>query len=87
MYMATATDEDALYYKIYDMLLVLRNTRDRFQTYSPKDIKGLIASKMKSIREPLALKELYELESMITDLRFSLMTAKENKNLISSIDS
>lgn len=85
--MATATDEDALYYKIYDMLLVLRNTRDRFQTYSPKDIKGLIASKMKSIREPLALKELYELESMITDLRFSLMTAKENKNLISSIDS
>ena len=84
--MATATDEDALYYKIYDMLLVLRNTRDRFQTYSPKDIKGLIASKMKSIREPLALKELYELESMITDLRFSLMTAKENKNLISSIN-
>lgn len=85
--MATATDEDALYYKIYDMLIMLRNTRDRFQTYSPKDIKGLIASKMKSIREPLALKELYELESMITDLRFSLMTAKENKNLISSIDS
>ena len=68
------------------MLLVLRNTRERFQTYSPKDIKGLIASKMKSIREPLALKELYELESMITDLRFSLMSAKQNKNLISAID-
>jgi len=84
--MATATQEDVLYYKIYDMLLVLRNIRERFQTYSPKDIKGLIASKMKSIREPLALKELYELESMITDLRFSLMSAKQNKNLISAID-
>jgi hypothetical protein len=67
--------EDELYYKIYDMLLVLRDTRERFSTYSPKDIKALIANKLKS-REPAALNQLYKLESMITDLRFSLMAAK-----------
>ena len=68
--------EDELYYKVHDMLLVLRDTRERFSTYSAKDIKGLIANKLKSVREPVALKELYQLESMITDLRFSLMAAK-----------
>lgn len=68
--------EGDLYYKVHDMLLVLRDTRERFSTYSAKDIKELIANKLKSVREPVALKELYQLESMITDLRFSLMAAK-----------
>ena len=74
---------DDLYYKLHDMLLVLRDTRERFRTYSATDIKELIANKLKSLREPAALKELYKLESMITDLRFSLMAAKETKKLTS----
>jgi hypothetical protein len=58
----------ATYDKIFDILLMLRDTREHFQTYSASDIKKLIASKRK-----LALKRLYKLESMITDLRESLI--------------
>lgn len=60
--------EDKLYDKIFDILLVLRDTREHFQTYSAADIKKLIASKRKA-----ALKKLYNLESMIADLRKSLI--------------
>lgn len=58
----------ATYDKIFDILLMLRDTREHFKTYSAADIKKLIASKRK-----LALKRLYKLESMITDLRESLI--------------
>ena len=70
-----------LYEKILDTLLVLRDVRERFQTYSASDIKALIASKMKAIkREPKALEHLYMLERMITDLRETLVTAKDEYN-------
>jgi hypothetical protein len=58
------------YDKIFDILLILRDTREHFQTYSAADIKKLIASKRKT-----ALQKLYKLESMITDLRESLLTS------------
>ena len=35
------------YDKIFDILLMLRDTREHFQTYSAADIKKLIASKKK----------------------------------------
>ena len=70
-----------LYDKFFDTLLVLRDVRDRFQTYSASDIKALITSKMKAIKkEPKALEHLYLLEKMITELRETLITAKDEYN-------
>jgi hypothetical protein len=67
-----------LYEKILDTLLVLRCTSDHFRTYSAKDIKALIAAKLKSVREPGALQQLYRLETMITELRLLLRDVKES---------
>lgn len=66
-----------LYEKILDTFLVLRDTREHFRTYSSTDIKDLIKSKMKSVREPAALRLLYQLETMITELRLTLSAEKE----------
>jgi len=65
-----------LYIKFLDMKITLRDAHAHFHTYSAQDIKKLIASKMKSIREPKALQQLYELEREITDLRLALEEAK-----------
>lgn len=66
------------YNKILEIIIVLREVRDRFQTYSAKDIKDLIASKLKSVKkEPIALEHLYLLEKMIADLREAMITAKD----------
>jgi hypothetical protein len=66
------------YNKILEIIIVLREVRDRFQTYSAKDINALIASKLKAVKkEPIALEHLYMLEKMITDLRESLIRAKD----------
>jgi hypothetical protein len=65
-----------VYEKLFDTLLVLGYTRDHFRTYSAKDIKALIAAKLKSVREPGALQQLYRLETMITELRLLLRDAK-----------
>lgn len=70
-----------LYQKIFDTLLVLGYTRDHFRTYSAKDIKALIASKMKSVREPCALQSLYKLETMIMELRIMLRDVKASLDL------
>lgn len=67
------------YDKIFDILLILRDTREHFQTYSATDIKKLIASKKK-----LALRRLYKLESMITDLRESLIIEGDDASLLTS---
>ena len=66
-----------LYNKFLDMKLHLRDTQSHFHTYSAQDIKKLIAAKMKSVREPKALQQLYELERAITDLRLTLLAEKE----------
>jgi hypothetical protein len=63
----------SLYDKIFDIFIMLRDTREHFQTYSASDIKKLIASKRK-----LALQRLYKLESMIADLRESLIIENED---------
>jgi hypothetical protein len=76
--------ESKLYGKILDMKIVLRDVQDRFRPYSANDIKALINSKMKSKREPKALQHLYKLESMIGDLRVSLLDAKEAQDFPSS---
>lgn len=66
------------YDRILEIIIVLREVRDRFHTYSAKDINALIASKMKAVKkEPIALEHLYMLEKMITDLRESLIRAKD----------
>ena len=59
------------------MLLTLRDVRELFSTYSALDINALIAAKMKSVREPRALKQLYDLEKTITEVRLILEAAKE----------
>ena len=65
------------YHKIFDLLLVIRDVRERFHTYSAPDIKRLIEAKVKAKRkEPQALQHLYELEARITDLRLALEAAK-----------
>jgi len=68
-----------LYEKILDIFLSLRDLRDQFQCYSANDIKKLIASKMKmkSLREPAALRELYMLETAIRNLRESMESARD----------
>ena len=69
------------YNKILEIIIVLREVRERFQTYSAKDINALIASKMKAVKkEPIALEHLYMLERMITDLREAMITAKDEYN-------
>jgi len=65
-----------LYEKILDILIVLGDTRDHFRTFSASDIKKLIASKLKSKREPLHLQHLYRLEKMITELRHAFIEEK-----------
>ena len=70
-----------LYEKLFDILLVLRDARERFQCYSAADINQLIAAKMKAktLREPAALGELYRLETMIRELRESMEAAKASE--------
>ncbi len=72
------SEDVSLYEKLFNTLLVLRDVRERFHTYSARDINALISSKLKSksTREPEALKHLYTLEAMISDLRVSLQDAK-----------
>jgi len=65
-----------MYDKLFNILLTLRDLREKFQTWSSTDIKNLISAKMKSKREPRDLKELYELADMINDLRVSLDAEK-----------
>lgn len=66
--------EDKLYEEILNMKLLLRDVAYEFKCYSANDIKKLIASKMKG-REVKALKELYELEEAIGNLRSSFCVA------------
>lgn len=59
-----------LYTKIFNILLVLRDTQDHFKPYSATDIKSLIKRGIEAkIKVPKPLKGLYELEKMISDLR------------------
>ena len=66
-----------LYEKLFDILLAVRDARERFQCYSAADIKKLIEAKMKAktLREPVALGELYRLETMIRGLWESMEAA------------
>lgn len=69
--------EDKLYGEILDMMLLLRDVAYEFKCYSANDIKKLIASKMKALREVKALKQLYQLEETIASLRSSFSSAKQ----------
>ena len=68
---------DEPYTKLLDTLLTLRDTADHFRIRSAQDNKKLIWSKLNGVREPKELQLLYKLEAMITDLRKSLISAKE----------
>jgi uncharacterized protein YlaN (UPF0358 family) len=60
-----------LYEKILNVIIVLKDTRDSFLGYSAQDIKKLIKAKLeaKTLKEPMDLGKLYELERMISELR------------------
>ena len=62
--------EDKLYGEILNMKLLLRDVAYEFKCYSANDIKKLIASKRSK-----ALKQLYELEEAIGNLRSSFSVA------------
>lgn len=62
--------EDKLYGEILNMKLLLRDVAYEFKCYSANDIKKLIASKRSK-----ALKQLYELEEAIGNLRSSFSEA------------
>jgi hypothetical protein len=72
-------EDPKLYEKIFDIFLALRDTRERFKTYSAQDIKKLIAAKLnaKTQKEPAPLQELYNLEKMITELRHTFIETKD----------
>lgn len=71
--------EDKLYGEILDMMLLLRDVAYEFKCYSANDIKKLITSKLKAVREVKALKQLYRLEEVIGSLRSSFCSAKKAK--------
>lgn len=68
---------DEPYSKLLDTLLTLRDTAEHFRIRSAQDNKKLIWSKLNGVREPKDLQILYKLEAMITDLRKTLIIAKE----------
>jgi hypothetical protein len=68
--------EDKLYGELCNMMLLLRDVAYEFKCYSANDIKKLIASKMKAVREVNALKHLYQLEEAIGALRCSFSAAR-----------
>jgi len=68
--------EDKLYGEILDMMLLLRDVAYEFKCYSAHDIKKLIASKLKAVREVRVLKQLYRLEEVIGGLRSSFVSAR-----------
>ena len=70
-------EDHKLYEKLLDTLLTLRDTADHFRIRSANDNKKLIWSKLNGVREPKELQLLYKLEAMITDLRKTLIIAKE----------
>jgi N-methylhydantoinase B/oxoprolinase/acetone carboxylase alpha subunit len=70
------TAEDRLYGEILNMKLLLRDVAYEFKCYSANDIKKLIASKIKAVREVKALKQLYDLEEAIGNLRSSFSVAR-----------
>lgn len=71
------SEDHKVYEKILDILLTLRDTAEHFRIRSAQDIKKLIWSKLNGVREPKDLQLLYSLEAMITDLRKTLIIAKE----------
>ena len=68
--------EDKLYGEILDMMLLLRDVAYEFKCYSANDIKKLIRSKLKAVREVRVLKQLYQLEEVIGGLRSSFISAR-----------
>ena len=68
---------DEPYIKLLNTLLTLRDTAEHFRIRSAHDLKRLIWSKLNGVREPKDLQILYTLEAMITDLRKTLISAKE----------
>jgi len=75
--------DSKLYEKMVNTMIELRDVQSRFVSYSARDVKGLIASKMKSVREPKALQHLYNLEAMIGELRQALSLAKDDFKVVS----
>jgi hypothetical protein len=74
--------EDKLYGEVLDMMLLLRDVAYEFKCYSANDIKKLITSKLKAVREVRVLKQLYRLEEVIGGLRSSFVSARA-ANLVS----
>jgi len=67
-----------LYEKILDIKITIRDLHTDILPCSAQDIKKLINSKMTNVRrEPPALKELYQLETMIAELRQTFVLAKD----------
>lgn len=69
-----------LYEKILYMKIDLRDVYHLFQPYSANDIKKLIASKKKGIREPKDLRALHKLADTINDLQIAFTQAAKESN-------
>lgn len=71
-------EDHKLYEKILNIKIIIRDLHTDILPCSAQDIKKLINSKMTNVRrEPQALKELYELEAMIAELRQAFVVAKD----------
>ena len=70
-----------LYSMLHDTLVVLKHVSDEFKPYSGIDIDKLIISKLKNRRDPQPLKNLYDLEKRITELRMALDYEAEKRAL------
>jgi hypothetical protein len=72
--------DDILYEKILYMKIDLRDVHLLFQPYSANDIKKLIASKRKGVREPKDLQHLYKLVDTINDLQIAFTEAAKESS-------
>jgi hypothetical protein len=71
-------EKTALYNKIFDTKLVLRDAQQHFLGYSANDIKKLVNSGMTAKRgTPSGLKLLYELEQQIAALRLEFIMVRD----------
>ena len=66
---------------LLDTLVVLKYVSEEFKTYSANDIDKLIIYKLKNGRNPQTLKNLYDLEKRITELRMALDYEAEKRAL------
>ena len=71
------TDNNVIYSKLLDILVVLKHDADHFRTYSAQNLTKIIDASIHNKRkEPEGIQRLYSLEKRITEVRELLAEQK-----------